>query len=213
MIWTYITIMLHNAQLLYAVCIMLSLEMACCVGVVLRLMCNFLIFTALFHYFYLAIPFHTCSQGIYSMPTHAPGGFMLASTHSPPVTSNTQTNVCCLSLSYVLMYANTIMHSLTHTPYHHHHHSPPPPPNTHPPMTLATQLQGSEVQISYLGRGALRPVSERRQDLSDGYEFVCGCARCRAEAGEVAAEAGAAEGNAGAEACGRMASRVQVGIK
>jgi len=41
--------------------------------------------------------------------------------------------------------------------------------------------KGGEVLINYLGRGALKPCSERLLDLRDGYGFACGCARCNAE--------------------------------
>ncbi|KAG1659574.1 hypothetical protein FOA52_011930 [Chlamydomonas sp. UWO 241] len=42
--------------------------------------------------------------------------------------------------------------------------------------------QGSEVNINYLGRGALAPVGQRQGALLDTYGFECACPRCAAEA-------------------------------
>lgn len=42
-------------------------------------------------------------------------------------------------------------------------------------------VQGQEVCINYLGRGALRPVAERQADTASGYGFSCACPRCNFE--------------------------------
>lgn len=39
---------------------------------------------------------------------------------------------------------------------------------------------GTEVTINYLGRGSLRPLSQRQGELEASYGFTCGCDRCGA---------------------------------
>jgi len=52
---------------------------------------------------------------------------------------------------------------------------------------------GEELTINYLGRGNLRPLAERRAETRDCYGFECGCGRCAAEAGRLAAAGAAAQ--------------------
>lgn len=40
---------------------------------------------------------------------------------------------------------------------------------------------GGEITINYLGRNGLLPVRQRQAELQEGYQFVCGCDRCRLE--------------------------------
>jgi hypothetical protein len=59
---------------------------------------------------------------------------------------------------------------------------------------------GEEVQINYLGRGALRPLGQRRAELEGGYGFTCACDRW--EAGDPA----------GGSQLGRPAAPAQAGV-